>query len=219
MACGAGPEPNSSRTLRLFDAASSSPVTPPRQFSCQENSKSPQLKLDHDRVPHAGFVFPQIGAETGGSSHTREARSGRQERAWGPAGVSHYGSCNRVWDRAGVGIGTWGYAAATGPVRYIRVAIPILHAESNVLSWHVVKRGRGIPGFERITRVLCEIRRAGDGIGSINGWKQGKVASWIRHRTAAQRDAVQVLLKPPTVVNHPAGEGLLTAGGSVVVAI
>jgi hypothetical protein len=38
------------------------------------------LELDHDRVPHARFVFAQIGTEARASGYTCEARCRRQEK-------------------------------------------------------------------------------------------------------------------------------------------
>src|ERR1035438_4742034 len=57
---------------------------------------SPGLELHHDGVPEAGFIFPQIGAETRASSRACVARSCGEEWTWYERCVSHHRS------RAGV---------------------------------------------------------------------------------------------------------------------
>ena len=96
------------------------------------------------------------------------------------------------------------------------MAIPVLTAEGDVLSRHPVEGERSIPGLERIAGVLGEVRRAGDGIGPIDGWQQSEVASGIIHRAAAHCYGIYVFLEPEAVVRHPAGKCLLAAGGSIV---
>ena len=81
---------------------------------------------------------------------------------------------------------------------------------------HPVKSKRGIPGLERITGVLGEVRRTGDGVGPIDGWQQGEVSSGVIHRAASDRYGIYVLLEPEAVIRHPPGKGLLAAGGRIV---
>lgn len=99
------------------------------------------------------------------------------------------------------------------------MAVSILPAERDVLARHPVERDRRIPCFVGISRVRREIWRARNGIGTIDRRKQCKIAARIIHDTATQRETVQILLEPKTVVDHPSGEGLLTAGRRIVVAV
>src|SRR5271169_1522472 len=59
------------------------------------------LELDHDGVPQAGLVLPQIGTETRASSYTCVARGRREERTRHERSVSHQRSAARVRNRAG----------------------------------------------------------------------------------------------------------------------
>src|SRR5947209_3892151 len=96
------------------------------------------------------------------------------------------------------------------------MAIPVLTAERDVLPRHPVKGKRSIPGLERIAGVLGEVRRAGDCIGAVDGWQQGEVASGVIHRAAAHCYGIYIFLEPEAVICHPAGKGLLAAGGSIM---
>src|SRR4029077_66169 len=130
-----------------------------------------RLELHHDRVPHAGFVLPQVGAETRAARYTREARCGREEWAWYERSVSHHRSGTWVRNRAGIAVDSRSDSAATGPVRHVRMAVSILRSERDVLFGHPVERDRTIPGFVRITGVLREIGRAADGVSAVDWWK------------------------------------------------
>ena len=57
--------------------------------------------------------------------------------------------------------------------------------------------------------VLREVRRSSEGSRAVDGRQQGKIAAWIGHHAAAQRECVLVLFPPCSVVGHPAEEGLL----------
>jgi hypothetical protein len=46
-----------------------------------------------------------------------------------------------------------------------------------------------------------------------------RIAPRIVHHAATERDRVLVIFESPPVVGHPAGDGLLVAGGSVAVAV
>src|SRR6185437_1925367 len=52
------------------------------------------------------------------------------------------------------------HPARSGEVGNVRLAMVELPAEGDVLLGHVVQGGGGIPGLERITRGLWEVRRA-----------------------------------------------------------
>src|SRR5262252_3973023 len=73
------------------------------------------------------------------------------------------------------------------PVRHIRRAMRELPPERNVLAWHVIERGRSIPGFERIARVLSEIRRAGGSCRTVDWGKQNEIAARVVDSAAAKR--------------------------------
>src|SRR5262249_40896368 len=95
----------------------------------------------------------------------------------------------------------------------------VLTAERDVLLGHPVESQRNIPGLERIAGVLCEVRRAADGVGSVDGWQEDEVASGVIHLAASHRHAIRVLLEPEAVVRHPPDKGLLAAGRCIVMTI
>src|SRR5579864_1809518 len=116
-----------------------------------------RLELHHDRVSQAGFIFPHIGTETRASSHTSEARCGRQEWTRHECCGSYDRSSTWIGNGAGSAIDARRYPTTTRPVRHVRVAIPILCAEGDVLFRHPVKGERSVPGFVWIPGVLREI--------------------------------------------------------------
>src|SRR5215469_6687524 len=90
-------------------------------------------------------------------------------------------------------------ASAAGEIRNVRRAMIKFPAESDVLTRHVVKSCRSIPGFERITRVLCEIRRTGSCGRSIDGWQEHKVTTGVVDFSASQCQSEQIFVEPQTV--------------------
>src|SRR5215472_5808982 len=176
------------------------------------------LKLHQHRKPHSRFILSKVGAEAC-SRHTGKAGSRRQKGTWHEYGTGHNGAGIRTGDHAGSSIHSWTYPTVPRPIRHIGMAIPILTAEGDVLLRHPVESERSIPGLERIAGVLCEVRRAGDGIGSIDRGQQSEIASGIAHRPASHGHGIPVFVEPEPVVQHPPGKGLLAAGGGVVMTI
>src|SRR5579864_3627337 len=97
-------------------------------------------ELDHDGVPEAGLVLPQIRAEACASCNTSEARRRGQERTWRPRCRAHHGAGSWVWNCARSYVVAGCDPAATSPVRHIGVSVTIFRAESNVLPWHPIER-------------------------------------------------------------------------------
>src|ERR1039458_6231942 len=97
------------------------------------------LELDHDGVPYAGFVLPQIGAETCSSGHTSEAGCGGEDRSRHERGAPHQRPSTWIRNRAGKEVVAGRDSHATCPVGYICMAIAILCTESDVLSGHPVE--------------------------------------------------------------------------------
>src|SRR5208283_464209 len=60
-----------------------------------------------------------------------------------------------------------------------------------------------------ISWVLREVRRSSEGSRAVDGRQQGKIAAWIGHHAAAEREGVLVLFPPCSVVGHPSQEVLL----------
>src|SRR5208337_184160 len=100
---------------------------------------------------------------------------------------------------------------ATRPreIRNIRSTVVILEAERNVLARHVVERGRDVPGFKRLTRILRKVRRSGDGRRSVNRWQEHQIAAWIVNLASPKCHGVNVPVKPEAVVEHVAEKALL----------
>src|ERR1035438_9949547 len=132
------------------------------------------LELDHDGVPYAGFVLPQIGAETCSSGHTSEAGCGGEDRSRHERSAPHHRSGAGVRDRTGVHVVSGRDSPATCPVGYICMAIAILCTESDVLSGHPVEGQRTIPGFVRIAGVLPTRKAAPRWATSCGLWSAGR---------------------------------------------
>src|ERR1039458_5274897 len=186
----------------------------------QEPIATPELELDHDGHPDAGFIL----------SHGWRPKSAvRNSRIATPSHIavrSCVAEVGAVWV-GGVGevygppkpgrtivhadvIGRRSVVAArrsnstsTREIRLIRVAITELPEESNVLSGHVIEGDGIIPGFVGQARILGEVWRSGDRIRSIDRREQRQIAPWIVQYTTTKRDCVQVLFEPPAVVQHP----------------
>src|SRR5208282_220205 len=131
-------------------------------------SLNPALELDHDRAPYAGFISSEIGTESSASGHASEAGRRGQHRARDKGCARNHRPRTRIRNRAGEAIVARCYATSTRPIRNVCMAIPKLGDEGDVLPGHPVECDRGIPGLVRIARVLREVGRAGDSVGSID---------------------------------------------------
>ena len=180
---------------------------------------SPELELDHDGDPDAGFILPQIGTEPCASGHAGEAGRRGQERAWTNV-------VSPTTDPApGFGI-VLGNPLSPGvmpprPDQYGTLAWRYPNSERKVMyclgiQSKVIEVSQALYG---IARVLGKVGRAGDSVGSIDGGQQREIASRIVHCAATNGDGVLILLEPKPVVEHPAGEGLLAARSRIVAAI
>src|SRR5215469_7064012 len=153
--------------MRWCRKSSRDPLHPLLENS--HNSYLLSLKLHQHGKSHSRFIFSKVGAEAR-SRHTGKAGSRRQKRTWHERGTGHNGAGIRTGDYAWSSIHSGTYPTVPRPIRHIGMAIPILTAEGDVLLRHPVESERSIPGLERIAGVLCEVRRAGDGVGAID-WR------------------------------------------------
>src|SRR6478672_8676841 len=87
--------------------------------------------------------------------------------------------------------------------------------ESNVLTGHVVKRRRRIPGLKRVSGILREVRRSRRRSGSIDGGQQHQIASGIVNLPTAQGKTVDVFVEPEAVIKHIAQKTLLLIGSLI----
>src|ERR1039457_4039381 len=103
------------------------------------------------------------------------------------------------------------------------MAITNLRPPGDVLLGHPVEGDRRVPHVGLITRIFREVRSAGDGIRSVDGWQQRKVAARVGHLAPPEGNGILVLVPPNPVVNHPSLEVLrrpaLTAVASNAAAI
>src|SRR5437763_15581645 len=91
----------------------------------------------------------------------------------------------------------------------------IFPAEGDVLARHVIKCAGYIPGFERISRIAGEIRRARSCGRAVDGRQQHQIATRIIQAATANRERIAVLVKPKTVIQHGPHEALLGARGRI----
>src|ERR1700690_1179349 len=181
--------------------------------------RTQSLELDHHGYSYAAFILAQVRTKTCGSSNAGETRRRRQSGTGRKSCASYHRSGSWVRSRARGKAVARRDPAGTRKIRHVGVAIAVLPAEGNVLFRHPVKGDRAVPGFVGVARVLGEVGRAGDRIGTVDGRKQCQVTSRIADRSAADRESKKILLEPHAVVEHPARESLLAAGSGVVVAI
>src|SRR5437899_3959694 len=98
----------------------------------------PGSELHHDRKPQSGFIVSQVRAETC-CRHTGKARRWGQQRTWHEQRTRYDSARIRTGDYAWKSIHAWSYPAAPRPVRDIRMTIPVLSAERDVLPGHPVE--------------------------------------------------------------------------------
>src|SRR5689334_20071403 len=90
------------------------------------------LKLHHHRKSQSRFVVAKIRTETC-SCHAGKAGRRGEERTWDEQRSRHDGAGIRTGDYAWKSIYARGYPPAARPIRHIRMAIPVLAAERDVL--------------------------------------------------------------------------------------
>ena len=101
------------------------------------------------------------------------------------------------------------------------MAIVIFPAESDVLLGHVVESDGGIPSFEGIAGIACEVRRiggGGDGGFAVDGRNEDEIASWVVDLAATNGETKKIMVEPDTVVRHVADETLLRAALMIPIA-
>src|SRR5215469_121726 len=107
----------------------------------------------------------------------------------------------------------------TGKIRHVGVAMVEFPAKGDVLAGHVVEGRRSIPRLVGVAGILREVRRSGSRGCAIDGRQEHEVAARIIYGAAAQRQPVQILLKPEPVVEHESQKTLLHAGFAVARAV
>src|SRR5215472_2130146 len=114
------------------------------------------LKLHHHRESQSRLVIPEVRAEPC-CRDTSKPRRRRQKWTWHEQRSRHDHGGVETGDRARLAVHAIRDPAASRPVRNIRVAIPILQAERNVLLRHPVIGKRDVPSLERIAGILREV--------------------------------------------------------------
>src|SRR5260370_420730 len=77
-----------------------------------------------------------------------------------------------------------------------------LPTERNVLTGHVIKGSRSIPGLKLVSGILSEIWGSRRSCGPIDRRQQNQITSGIINLSAAQSQAIAVIVEPEAVVEH-----------------
>src|SRR3984957_1813499 len=86
-----------------------------------------------------------------------------------------------------------------------------LRPPGNPVLGHVLKIELSVPLKELLPRRLGKVRRASGGSRSVNGRRQSQIATRIVHEAAADRDRIQIAVKPGAVIKHHAEKTLLVS--------
>src|SRR6202163_1424768 len=84
-----------------------------------------------------------------------------------------------------------------------------LRPPSDPLLGHVLEIDGRVPLIGVLSGIFGEVRGTGYGIRAVDGRQEGQIAARIVHSATAERNRIQVVVEPETVVHHPAEKGRL----------